>query len=67
SSKLGVARRSLMAWLSGFSVAIFAIGFSRTIRGQLFHSDSIIARMRGCACIKHLYGPGAIQQKTPLQ
>jgi hypothetical protein len=32
SSKLGVARRSLMTWLSGFSAAIFAMLFSRTIK-----------------------------------
>jgi hypothetical protein len=44
SSKLGVARRSLMAWLSSFSAAIFAMLFSRynleaQLQAQLFHSD----------------------------
>jgi hypothetical protein len=44
SSKLGVARRSWMAWLSGFSAAIFAMLFSRyaleaQLEPQLFHRD----------------------------
>src|SRR5690242_19546583 len=51
SSKLGVARRSCMAWLSGFSAAIFAMLFSHY---NCFTGISELARTSAAHSIQNI-------------